>query len=53
MVRVGDEKILVIPSNVVIEKLVKEPEAKEETPTISEPMEEYNEEDENQQWNIN
>jgi len=50
MVRVGDEKILVIPSNVVIEKLVKEPEAKEETPTISEPMEEYDEEgDKNQQ----
>jgi SepF-like predicted cell division protein (DUF552 family) len=49
MVRVGDEKILVIPSNVIIEKLVKEPETKEETPTISEPMEEYNEEDENQQ----
>ena len=28
MVRVGDEKILVIPSTVVIEKLVKEPEPK-------------------------
>ena len=46
MVRVGDEKILVIPSNVVIEKLVKEPEPKSEkpSPVVVEPIEEYNEE---------
>jgi hypothetical protein len=45
MVRVGDEKILVIPSNVVIEKLVKEPEtSKTNSQSIGESIEEYNEE---------
>ncbi len=45
MVRVGNEKILAIPSNVVIEKLVKEPETNVESSTTPKPLEEQNEEE--------
>ncbi len=45
MVRVGDEKILIIPSNVIIEKLVKEPEREEfQNGEPTELVEEYEEE---------